>query len=71
MIIFMEGLRTGVASTKVFRVHPSTFEETVNVALNAKFNCKAGRFGNQYQISSTADPRDLSYAEDESEIHVA
>ena len=24
--IFMEGLRTGVARTEVFRVHPSTFE---------------------------------------------
>ena len=33
--IFMEGLRTGVARTEVFRVYLSTFEEAVNKALNA------------------------------------
>ena len=33
--IFMEGLRTRVARTEVFRVHPSTFEETVDIELNA------------------------------------
>ena len=33
--ICMEGLRTGVVRTEIFRVHPSTFEETVIVALNA------------------------------------
>ena len=36
--IFMEGLRTGVARTEVFRVHPSTFEEAVDIALNAEFD---------------------------------
>ena len=36
--IFMEGLRTGVARTEVFRVHPSTFEDAVDIALNAEFN---------------------------------
>ena len=30
--IFMEGLRTGVARTEVFRVHPSIFEEAVDIA---------------------------------------
>ena len=46
--ISMEGLRTGVASTEVFRVHPSTFEEVVDVASNAEFNFKASRYGTQY-----------------------
>ena len=32
--IFMEGFRTGVARTEVFRVHTSTFEEAVDIALN-------------------------------------
>ena len=31
MTIIMEGLRTGVARTEVFRVHPSTFEEAVSI----------------------------------------
>ena len=69
--IFMEGLRTGVARTEVFRVHPSTFEEAVDVALNAEFNFKAARYGTQYQNASTAEPMDLSYAEDEAELHAA
>ena len=33
--VFMEGLRTGVDRTEVFRIHPSTFGKAVNVALNA------------------------------------
>ena len=32
---FTEGLRTGVARAEVFRVHPSTFEDAVDIALNA------------------------------------
>ena len=36
--IFMEGLRTGVTRTEVFRVHPSIFEEAVRIALNAEHN---------------------------------
>ena len=67
--IFMEGLRTGVARTEVFRVHPSTFDEAVNVALNAEFNFKAARLGwNGYNPSSTSnqgslkpEPMDLSH----------
>jgi len=41
--VFMKGLRTGVARTEVFRVHPTSFEEAVNVALNAVFNFKSAR----------------------------
>ena len=41
--VFMECLRTGVAQTEVFRVHPSTFEAAVDIALNAEFNFKAAR----------------------------
>ena len=43
--IFMEGLRTVVAQTEVLRVHPLTFEEAVDIALNAEFNFKAARYG--------------------------
>ena len=43
--IFMEGLHTEVSTTEVFRVHPSTFEEAVDIALNAEFNFKAARYG--------------------------
>ena len=51
--ILMEGLRTGVAGTEVFRVHPSTFEEAVKIALNAEHNFKSARIGwNGYNPSS-------------------
>ena len=60
--IFMERLRTGVARTEVFRVHPSTFEEAVDVTLNAELNFKAARYGTHYQNASSAEPMDLSYA---------
>uniref|UniRef100_M4B331 Uncharacterized protein n=1 Tax=Hyaloperonospora arabidopsidis (strain Emoy2) TaxID=559515 RepID=M4B331_HYAAE len=75
--IFMEGLRTSVARTEVFRVHPSTFEEAVRVALNTVHNFKSARLGwNEYNPSSARansastpavnrpKPMDLSYAED-------
>uniref|UniRef100_A0AAV1UJA2 Retrotransposon gag domain-containing protein n=1 Tax=Peronospora matthiolae TaxID=2874970 RepID=A0AAV1UJA2_9STRA len=39
--ICMEGLRTGIARTEVFRVHPSTFEMAVRIALNAEHNFKS------------------------------
>ena len=39
--VFMEGLRTGVARVEVFRVHPSTFEETVSIDQNAESNFKS------------------------------
>uniref|UniRef100_H3H760 Reverse transcriptase domain-containing protein n=1 Tax=Phytophthora ramorum TaxID=164328 RepID=H3H760_PHYRM len=72
--IFMEGLRTGVARTEVFRVHPTSFEEAVSVALNAEFNFKSARAGwgtSQTNSSGAAgssggpEPMDLSHAEDE------
>ena len=43
--IFMEGLRTGVARTEVFRIYPTFFEAAVDIALYAKFNLKAARCG--------------------------
>ncbi|GMF49903.1 unnamed protein product [Phytophthora fragariaefolia] len=66
--VFVEGLRTGVARTEVFRTHPSSLEEVVSVALNVEFNLKSSRFGwNALHVnpSSGPEPMDLSYAEDE------
>jgi hypothetical protein len=72
--VFMERLRTGVARPEVFRVHPTSFEEAVNVALNAEFNFKSARLGWTASQSSSsgatgasngAVPMDLSYTEDE------
>ncbi|KAJ8578803.1 hypothetical protein ON010_g400 [Phytophthora cinnamomi] len=66
--VFMEGLRTGVARTEVFRVHPTSFEEAVNIALNAEFDFKSSRLGwnaSYANSSSGPKPMDLSYAEDE------
>ena len=81
--IFMEGLRTSVARTEVFRVYPSTFEEAVRIALNAEHNFKSARLGwNGYNPSSARanctsnpavnrpEPMDLSYAEDEGEVEL-
>uniref|UniRef100_M4BZY7 Uncharacterized protein n=1 Tax=Hyaloperonospora arabidopsidis (strain Emoy2) TaxID=559515 RepID=M4BZY7_HYAAE len=81
--IFMEGLRTGVARTEDFRVHPSTFEEAVRIAHNAEHNFKSARLGwNGYNPSSEREnststpagnrpePMDLSYAEDEVEVEL-
>jgi hypothetical protein len=77
----MAFLHTGVARTKVFRVHPTSFEEAVNVALNAEFNFKSARLGwTASQASSSgaaganngAVPMDLSYPEDEKvDLHAA
>uniref|UniRef100_A0AAV1VHB8 Retrotransposon gag domain-containing protein n=1 Tax=Peronospora matthiolae TaxID=2874970 RepID=A0AAV1VHB8_9STRA len=84
--IFMEGLRTGIAITEVFRVHPSTFEEAVRIALNAEHNFKSARLGwdgynprsGRANFSGTTaynkpEPMDLSYAEDggEAELQAA
>ena len=79
----MEGLRTGIARAEVFRVHPSTFEEAVRIALNAEHNFKLARLGwNGYNPSSARaystsaptvnrpEPMDLSYAEDEGEVEL-
>ncbi|OWZ00336.1 hypothetical protein PHMEG_00028491, partial [Phytophthora megakarya] len=43
--VFIEGLRAGAARTEVFRVHPTSFEEAVNVALNAEHKFKSARLG--------------------------
>ena len=48
MTIFKEELRNGVAKTEVFRVHPPTFEEAVEVALKAEFNFKVAYYGTRY-----------------------
>ncbi|GMF35773.1 unnamed protein product [Phytophthora fragariaefolia] len=66
--VFMEDLRTGVARTEVFRTHPTSFEEAVNVALNAEFNFKSSRLGWNASYANPSlgpEPMDLSYAEDE------
>ncbi|GMF59106.1 unnamed protein product [Phytophthora fragariaefolia] len=66
--VFMEGLRTGVARTEGFRTHLTSFEEAVNVALNAEFKFKSSRLGWNAPYanpSSRPEPIDLSYAEDE------
>ncbi|GMF20254.1 unnamed protein product [Phytophthora fragariaefolia] len=65
---FMERLRTGVTRTEVFRTHPTSFEEAVNVALNAEFNLRSSRLGWNASYAnppSDPEPMDLSYAEDE------
>ncbi|KAG6612888.1 Gag protein [Phytophthora cinnamomi] len=41
--VFMDGLRTGVVRTEVFRNHPTTFEEAMAVALNTEYNFKSAR----------------------------
>ena len=79
----MEGLRTGIARTEVFRVRPSTLEEAVRIALNAEHNFKSARLGwNGYNPSSARanststpavtrpEPMNLSYAEDEGEVEL-
>ena len=52
--IFMEGLRTGVARTEVFRVHPTSSEAALDIALNAELNVKAARFGTHGYNSNSA-----------------
>ncbi|KAG3045151.1 hypothetical protein PI125_g27128 [Phytophthora idaei] len=64
----MEGLRTSAARTEVFRVHLSTFEEAVGVALNAEHNFRSARpgwYAGSTGSSSGPEPMDPSYAEDE------
>ncbi|KAE8959506.1 hypothetical protein PF011_g30407 [Phytophthora fragariae] len=66
--VFMDGLRTGVARTEVFRNRPTSFEEVVAVALNAEHNFKSARLGwsaPPASSSSGPEPMDLSHAEDE------
>ncbi|ETO72896.1 hypothetical protein F444_11123 [Phytophthora nicotianae P1976] len=66
--VFMEGLRVSAARTEVFRVHPTSFEEAVDVALNAEYNSRSARPGwsaGSASASSGPEPMDLSYAKDE------
>ena len=66
--IFVEGLRTGVARTEVFRVHPSTFEEVVDIALNSEFNFRSARYNTHGHVPNSfdrAEPIDPSHADDE------
>ena len=66
--IFMEGLRTRVARTDFFCLHPSTFEEAVDIALNAELIFKAARYGAHGHAQSSfdrAETVDLSRADDE------
>ncbi|KAG3140498.1 hypothetical protein PI124_g16720 [Phytophthora idaei] len=75
LTVFMEGLRTSAARTEVFRVHPSSFEEAVSVALNAEHNFRSARPGwcaGSAGSSIGPEPMDLSYAEgDETELLAA
>ena len=66
VIIFMEGLQNSVARTEVFRVHPTTYETAVEIALNDEHNFKTARYGtngSQPNNSHQAESMDLSYAE--------
>ena len=53
---------------RICRVYPSTFEEAVDISLNAKSNFKAARYGThghaQYSFNR-AEPMDVSHADDE------
>ena len=66
--IFVEGICTGVARTEVFRVHPFTFEDAVDIALNAEFNFKAANYGTHGHAQSSfgaPEPMDLSRVDDD------
>ncbi|KAG2920212.1 hypothetical protein PC114_g6173 [Phytophthora cactorum] len=68
LTVFMEGLCTSAARTEVFRVHPTSFEEAVNVALNAKHSFRSARpgwYAGSAGSSNGPEPMDLSYAEGE------
>ncbi|KAJ8561736.1 hypothetical protein ON010_g7944 [Phytophthora cinnamomi] len=52
--VFMDGLRTGVVRTEVFRNHPTTFEEAMAVALNTEYNFKSARM--VWSASQTLPP---------------
>ncbi|CAH0482008.1 unnamed protein product [Peronospora belbahrii] len=68
----MEGLLVGVARTEVFRVNPSSFEETVVVAWNAEANLKAARPATYNYSSDGSVSMDCSQVEDEeAELHAA
>ena len=54
-------------SDRSFCIHPSTFEEAVDIALNTEFNLKATRYGTHEHTQNSSDraePMDLSHADD-------
>ena len=77
--ISMEGLLTGVNRTEVFRVHSTSFEAAVDIALNAEFNFNAARFGihgynpnsaNSFSLFKRPEPMDLSLDETDEEAEL-
>ncbi|CEG48408.1 Retrotransposon gag domain [Plasmopara halstedii] len=63
--IFMKGLRAGVARMAGFRVHSSSSEVVMNLALNAKLNFRPLQLGwnaHRQGSSSGPEPMRLSYA---------
>ncbi|POM73640.1 Gag protein [Phytophthora palmivora] len=65
--VLMDGLRTGVARTEAFRSRPSSFEESVAVALSAEYNFKTASKGWSVPLTSSPEgplPMDLRYAKD-------
>ena len=81
--VFMEGHRTGVTGTEVFRVHPSSFDKSVDIAQNAEHNFKSTRLAwSGYNPSSArassmsksvfckSDPIVISNAEGEGEAEL-
>ena len=76
---FMEGLLTGVARSEVFRVHPTSFDAAVNIALSAEFNFKKAHFGihgynpnsaNSFSSFNSTKPMDLTLAETDVEAEL-
>ncbi|OWY95013.1 Gag Polyprotein, partial [Phytophthora megakarya] len=66
--VFMDGLRTSVARTEVFRSRPGSFEEAVAVALNAEYNFKSAHASWIAPSASTPEgpePMDLSSTEEQ------
>ena len=56
------------------RIHLSTFEEAVNVALNAEFNFTPAQYDNQWNASSSFgkdEPMDLSHDREEDKLQDA
>ncbi|POM60413.1 hypothetical protein PHPALM_30742 [Phytophthora palmivora] len=66
--VFIDGLRTGVAHTEVFRSRPSSIEDAVAMALNAEHNFRSTRMDWSVPLASPPEgpvPTVLSYTGDE------
>ena len=68
-----------MARTEVFRVHPTSFDRAVDIALNAEFSFKAARFGthgynpnfaNSFSSFNRPEHMDLSLAEMDEEAEL-